>query len=104
VCVSCTRARARGGGDEGGVPPKRGGPTGRWLANLLRSTQSYTEGVPMRSVFRLVVVVFLLTSIAAGHAYGQGGATWAISGVVVDTSGASIADAEVQIIDSRTET
>ena len=37
-------------------------------------------------------------------AYGQGGATGAISGVVVDTSGGSVAGAEVQIIDTRTET
>jgi hypothetical protein len=35
--------------------------------------------------------------------YAQGGATGAISGVVEDTSGASIAGAEVQIFDSRTD-
>src|SRR6202011_2329063 len=80
------------------------GPAGPWLANILRSTQSYTEGVPMRSASRFAVVVFLLTGLAAGRVYGQGGATGAISGVVVDTSGASIADAEVQIMDSRTDT
>ena len=57
----------------------------------------------MRSVSRLAVVVLLLTGISAGEVYGQGGATGAISGVVVDTSGASIADAEVQIVDSRTD-
>ena len=36
-------------------------------------------------------------------AYGQGGATGAISGVVVDTSGGSISGAEVQVIEARTE-
>src|SRR3984893_9450610 len=62
------------------------------------------RGVPMRSVYKFVVVVFLLTGFWGGQIYGQGGATGAISGVVVDTSGASIADAEVQITDSRTDT
>src|SRR3977135_4248347 len=57
----------------------------------------------MRSVLKMVAVVFLLSGLAAGRACAQGGATGAISGVVVDSSGASIADAEVQIIDSRTE-
>ncbi|MDP9146891.1 MAG: TonB-dependent receptor [Acidobacteriota bacterium] len=47
-------------------------------------------------------MVFLLGSIVAVRAYAQGGATGAVSGVVVDTSGASVADAEVQIIDSAT--
>jgi hypothetical protein len=58
----------------------------------------------MRSVYKFAAVVFLLTGFLDGQAYGQGGATGAISGVVVDSSGASIADAEVQITDSRTET
>jgi hypothetical protein len=57
----------------------------------------------MRNVFKFVVVVFLLTGFMAGRVCAQGGATGAISGVVVDSSGASIADAEVQIIDSRTD-
>jgi len=47
-----------------------------------------------------LVLVGILTST---HAYGQGGATGAISGAVVDTSGGSVAGAEVQIIDTRTE-
>src|ERR1700688_4577683 len=58
----------------------------------------------MRGVYKFAAVVFLLTGFLTGQIYGQGGATGAISGVVVDTSGASIADAEVQITDSRTET
>jgi hypothetical protein len=47
--------------------------------------------------------VFLLSGLMAGRAYSQGGATGAITGVVVDSSGASIADAEVIVTDSRTE-
>src|SRR3984957_14804577 len=62
------------------------------------------RGFPMRRVYKFVVVVFLLTGFLGGQGYGQGGATGAISGVVVDSSGASIADAEVQITASRTET
>jgi Carboxypeptidase regulatory-like domain len=53
-----------------------------------------------------LLAVFLLTvfSLSSGRAlYGQGGATGAISGQVVDSSGSSIADAEVQIINSATE-
>src|SRR5712671_1180888 len=53
-----------------------------------------------------LLAVFLLTvfSLSSGRSlYGQGGATGAISGQVVDSSGSSIADAEVQIINSATE-
>ncbi|MGC2828132.1 MAG: TonB-dependent receptor [Candidatus Acidiferrum sp.] len=57
----------------------------------------------MRSTYRAFAGVLLLAALlAGGKAYGQGGATGAISGVVVDSSGGSIAAAEVQIIDSRT--
>ena len=45
--------------------------------------------------------LFLLSSSRA--LYAQGGATGAISGQVVDSSGSSIADAEVQIINAATE-
>jgi len=41
--------------------------------------------------------------LMGGKAYGQGGATGAISGVVVDSTGGTIAAAQVQIIDTRTE-
>jgi hypothetical protein len=41
--------------------------------------------------------------LLGGRAFAQGGATGAISGVVQDTSGATIADAEVQIIDISTD-
>ena len=58
----------------------------------------------MRIVHRLRGVVFLLAIILfGGPAYGQGGATGAIAGSVVDTSGASISGAEVQIINASTE-
>jgi Carboxypeptidase regulatory-like domain len=48
-------------------------------------------------------VLLFAGMLTAANAYGQGGATGAISGVVVDSSGGTIAGAEVQIIDSRTE-
>ena len=35
-------------------------------------------------------------------AYGQGGATGAISGTVVDVNGGTVADADVQIINTAT--
>lgn len=41
--------------------------------------------------------------LCGGRAYGQGGATGAISGTVVDTSGGSVAGADVQIINTSTE-
>ncbi len=47
-----------------------------------------------------LVLVFLLAGTVT---YGQGGATGAISGGVVDASGGSVAGGEVQIIDARTE-
>ena len=58
----------------------------------------------MRSISRLVFFLTIFPAILFGtQAYGQGGATGAISGVVVDTSGGSVAGAEVQIIDLRTD-
>ena len=59
----------------------------------------------MRIVYRVLsTAAFLMALLAARSAYGQGGATGAISGTVVDTSGGSVAGADVQIIDTRTET
>jgi len=46
----------------------------------------------------LIVVVF-----ASGRAHGQGGATGAISGSVLDSNGGEVADAEVQIINTATD-
>src|SRR6266403_795583 len=58
----------------------------------------------MRGIHKLLAVVLVLVGILNSTcAYGQGGATGAISGAVVDTSGGSVAAAEVQIIDTRTE-
>src|ERR1700674_3761849 len=58
----------------------------------------------MQSISRLLAgVLALVFSLAGTIAYGQGGATGAITGVVVDTSGGSVAGAEVQIIDTRTD-
>ena len=58
----------------------------------------------MRGIHRLLSAVLALVGILTSWcAYGQGGATGAIGGAVVDTSGGSVAGAEVQIIDTRTE-
>src|SRR5437660_4895030 len=57
----------------------------------------------MRGVHRVLAAVLVLAGMMSSRVYGQGGATGAISGVVVDTSGGSVAEAEVQIIDTRTE-
>jgi hypothetical protein len=58
----------------------------------------------MRGIDRLLGTVLALAgTLASTCAYGQGGATGAISGTVVDTSGGSVAEAEVQIIDTRME-
>src|SRR5438046_8604680 len=58
----------------------------------------------MRSKHRLLTVVLVLVgTLTSTGAYGQGGATGAISGAVVDTSGGSVAEAEVQILDTRRE-
>src|SRR5580700_4081000 len=52
---------------------------------------------------RLAGVLLLAGGLGNASAYGQGGATGAISGIVVDTSGGSISGADVQVIDGRTE-
>jgi hypothetical protein len=58
----------------------------------------------MRAILRLLLAaVFLVSALAGTGTYGQGGATGAIGGLVIDTSGAAIEGAEVQIIDIRTE-
>ncbi len=57
----------------------------------------------MRGIIRLLFVLIFVTIIwRFDGAYGQGGATGAISGSVVDASGGAIADAEVQVINSST--
>src|SRR6266850_1279770 len=58
----------------------------------------------MRSFHKFLVAMLLLSGVLGGmRAYGQGGSTGAISGVVADTGGGSVAGADVQIIDTRTE-
>jgi hypothetical protein len=59
----------------------------------------------MPSLPRLLSTAILVVIALMGSrlAYGQGGATGAISGVVVDASGGSVAGADVQIIDTRIE-
>ena len=72
--------------------------------NCDRETVHESEGVIMRSVHKVfLAAVFLTCALAGVRTYGQGGATGAISGVVLDTSGAAIEGAEVQIIDTRTD-
>jgi Carboxypeptidase regulatory-like domain len=57
----------------------------------------------MRIVYRgLTTVALLVASLCARCAYGQGGATGAISGAVVDSTGGAVAGADVQVIDART--
>src|SRR5712664_896967 len=58
----------------------------------------------MRSTHKFIIAVLLWGVLGGTRAYSQGGATGAISGVVADTGGGSVAGAEVQIIDTRTET
>ncbi|HEX4546752.1 MAG TPA: carboxypeptidase-like regulatory domain-containing protein, partial [Candidatus Acidoferrum sp.] len=58
----------------------------------------------MRGSHKFIFGVLLLVGTQCGTlAYGQGGATGAISGVVVDMTGGSVGGAEVQIIATRTE-
>src|SRR5690242_6378448 len=60
----------------------------------------------MQRSLKFVVGVFLFAVLHLGLgavAHAQGGATGAISGVVVDSSGSTVAEAEVQIISTATE-
>jgi hypothetical protein len=58
----------------------------------------------MRSVLRIFLGILLFGGSFAGVcAYGQGGATGAINGAVTDTTGASVAGADVQIINAGTD-
>ena len=59
----------------------------------------------MQRILRLsLAVLFFAVFVCGVRTYGQGGATGAINGVVIDTSGGTIADAEVQIFSSATDT
>ncbi len=59
----------------------------------------------MRGMSRslLAAVFFVVCALAGVRTYGQGGATGALEGVVVDTTGSAVEGAEVQVIDQRTE-
>jgi Carboxypeptidase regulatory-like domain len=58
----------------------------------------------MRTIYRTAAALVFLAGLLSGvSAYGQGGATGAIGGVVVDSSGGAVSDAEVQVIDTRTD-
>src|SRR5258707_1421628 len=57
----------------------------------------------MRLVHKFAVALLLLVSLMfAGSAYPQGGATGAIAGSVLDTTGAAVSAAEVQIVNAST--
>src|SRR3984957_5878596 len=51
----------------------------------------------------LAAVFFVVCALAGVRTYGQGGATGALEGVVVDSTGSAIEGAEGQVIDQRTE-
>src|SRR5260370_18896503 len=58
----------------------------------------------MQGVHKVAMGTVLLAALLSGaRAYAQGGATGAIGGAVVDTSGGAISGAEVQIINNSTE-
>ena len=55
-------------------------------------------------MIRSLVLMFIAVGlVAVPLACGQGGATGAINGTVLDVSGGAVADADVQIINSATE-
>src|SRR5258708_8155771 len=58
----------------------------------------------MLKIIRVLILLPLILGLIAGKpALGQGGATGAISGTVVDVNGGEIAGADVQIISSATD-
>jgi Carboxypeptidase regulatory-like domain/TonB dependent receptor-like, beta-barrel len=62
------------------------------------------KGVAMLGIIRSVFAGLVITGLFVAPAvYGQGGATGAISGTVVDINGGSVADADVQIINTATQ-
>src|SRR5260370_33653803 len=70
----------------------------------MRGEQYLDPGVNKRSIHKVAMGMALLTAMLSGaRANAQGGATGAIGGAVVDTSGGAISGAEVQIINTSTE-
>ncbi len=49
----------------------------------------------------IFVAVFVAGLLCGSVTYGQGGATGALSGLVLDSSGGAVANADVQVIDTR---
>jgi Carboxypeptidase regulatory-like domain len=76
------------------------------MAELTTALNSRVEffylGEQMYRICRIAAAVLLL-GFLAGRLHGQGGATGAISGSVIDATGGAVSGAEVQIIDPRTE-
>ena len=99
--------------DDENLPPARGvtGEPSHYRSDGLRpgfgvvseQAAEYDLRGKMRTYRFIVGVVFLLLLLLGRGSFGQGGATGAISGVVEDSSGATIANAQVQMIDARTE-
>ncbi|MGB7847526.1 MAG: TonB-dependent receptor [Candidatus Acidiferrum sp.] len=57
----------------------------------------------MRGTIRAVFALFLVSGLMfSSLGYGQGGATGAISGTVVDVNGGTVGDADVQIVNTAT--
>src|SRR5713226_3825844 len=74
------------------------------MPHELWGVQLLYPGVNMRGLRRVAMGMALLAALLSGaRAYAQGGATGAIGGAVVDTSGGAICGAEVQIINTSTE-
>ncbi len=58
----------------------------------------------MRGLIRILLILMVVgVTFRPEAAFGQGGATGAISGVVEDGSGAPVAEAEVQVVNSATD-
>src|SRR5689334_21670727 len=94
------------------VSPRTSGPADSKLrptwdlgVHGVGSGEASSIGEIMQSFLKFSVgTVFLMASVlATGRAYGQGGATGAISGSVRDSNGGEVADAEVQIINTATD-
>jgi len=61
-------------------------------------------GWEMSKFIRVLILLPLILGLLGGKpAFGQGGATGAISGTVVDGNGGEIGGADVQIINAATE-
>jgi len=54
--------------------------------------------------FSMAIVYLVAMIFFSGSAFGQGGATGAMSGTVLDSGGGTVADADVQIISTATDT